>query len=1134
MTAPTPPSPGLPDLPGPAPTAVEAAGLADTPDPGAGGGGASGDGVGAAQAGLWTVEDYLATGNDSAGAKKLAGSAVAPLVAMARGYETIHEETFAGAMKRYPMPRRQTLQGRRFADAVARGDLLVMPWFTHDDIELAQRSGRQPKPATVQVRPSRPEVNARGREIKYEFVGGLGTPIGMHPAIPTSWIDSTPVVLLAEGLLKGDSALTGYLLAHGISRDELAWPSPGNSTSDRTSDRAAEIAGARTRLASLMQRIDRNDQVLVLTIGGVDNWKHNPEWRTINLVRRQVWLGVDGDVASNPNVHRATSELWEFVKTKQKAIPLLFAPSVPSSASASPTGSSAGGSAVPVSGATPEHGEANQRSQKIGIDDYLAEHGDWDQLVAMLAAGLPARPAGTQAEFVGQHRISPDGTSLQICKPIPDLRNPEGPPVGGTWEEVLPLGGRIVSVVAHRSPTPGEIATGRLGDGLAAELAAGTVTEEVEIELCWRDPADDDLQHRHVIHGPAEILNYPPDQWARYKADIPAAILRMPDWPPGKKIGEDWLKAMKAHRADEQQTRIRWGTMGWVPVEHGVPVFVIGDQIIGDTLGGPVGGPVGRPVGAHGRVSGGSSGWAGAEIAVGVTETELAGSTRFGVGPDDERDLDDHPDSEPNDQPNDQSYRDQVRRDIERTLDRFITAGAWTDRRVASTLFAAALRPALPLRPRAVIYVWGPPRKGKTYSAAMMMGFWSRNPGDFTDASLPGSANDTPAAMEIAVSRAPIWVVDDLAPSTSRQQSDREQSKIENLVRAVHNGTPRRRSDVNMSSRRVFPPRALVVITAENLLGVGSSNDRTIALPIGWGALAKSRTPTDRLEHLCYRDGAPARVTQALLKFIRMTARQDPDGWPGLYHQMTESLAVAQQAAEQHIKSATVGAGAGTGNPTRHAAMAGDLAVTLMWLYRLAHHVGVRDELKALLLGNKMIDDIYSLVGEHHRTSRNANPGRDLIEAIAGCLYRGRAHVRNALHPAQPPGDDDTAAMLGWDIALDDRSRAKGDTIGWLVEDPKHGPVVYFDQKAAFILAQNEYPTLVRAGQGHQASWAGVIGEGYAVDDLRRTGRDGKLLSTGRRRDKQVAGHVSGIPILLSAILNPAGTDDHPVQLDAA
>lgn len=993
----------------------------------------------------WEIPDYLPSGNDSAAARKLASSAVAPLIAMARGYETVHEDTLKDAYAKYPLPRRSTAQGRRIAEAVQRGDLLIMPWFTHDDIVDAEKSMKAPKPATVQIRPAKPELNDKGKEIKYEFVGGRGTPIGMHPAFPIGWIDTTPAVLLAEGLLKGDSALTGYLLANGCSRADLSW-----TDADATGDHSADVMTARARLSALLDRITPQERVLILTIGGVDNWKNNGEWRTIRLNDRETWIGIDGDVSSNPNVHRAASELWDFLKEKKKSRPILIAPTVP----------------------VPDEPD----TKKIGIDDYLADHGDWNGLLSMRTGELPSRPSGTDAEHVGTHRISEDGTRLEICKPVADPFNPDGDPIGGRWEEVLPLGGRILSRVERRLPTPEEVATGTLGAGVDGEAPW-----DVEIELSWKDPNDTNKICKHTIFAPGNILNYTPDLWDRHKAQIPAEILCSPFWPPSKKEGEEWLRAMKAHRNDEIQKRVRWDAMGWVPVENSVPAFIIGNQVIG------------------------SADSAEADIFPGIGEAELRGSSLFGVGVDDPRDLDDD------------TYREEIRANIENLIETYVLSGAWTDRKIASTVVAAGLRPALPIRPQSSVFCVGPPRKGKSYTAQTIMSFWGAKPDAFAS-SLPGSAKDTATAMELAVARSAIWVVDDLAPTSSRQQSEKEQATIADLVRNMFNGTAKRRSDQNMGTRQVYSPRALLVVTAENELEVSSARDRCVHINIGYGSLSPSTSPTQRVERVSHKEMVPAKVTQALIKYIRWIAKsRGANGdWRSVYDEMTQDHAAARNMAASRMKSN----GAVSGDTKRHADSAGDIAVSLMWLRRLAIDVGVRPDILDLIRTDNMIADVTDLVSQGHRESGSVSPGKALIEAIALVLYRKKAHVLNALHPAAAPGDETIAANLGWELLGENQSRPKGDTIGWYVNHETYGEVLYIDQKSAFTIAQREFPSMIPPGQGYRSSWASAVGEGFILNDLCRPGNGGKRLSTGRERNaKHTLHEIVGTPVLLSRIL---------------
>lgn len=1437
----------------------------------------------------WSPLDYVASGNFAASAAKLADSAVAPLVAAARGYETIDEETLAEASKRFGLPRKTTAQGKRIAEAVTRGDLLVMPWFTADDISMAAMSLREAKHTTIQFRPARPDVetlaSGKTRERKYEFVGGQKTPIGVHPSFDGEWINKAPVVLLAEGLLKGDSAITALLLHAGYTPTDLGFDGEGGTPA------------ARKRLSALLNTIPESERVLILTIGGVDNWKNNNEWRDLELRNRQVWVGVDGDVASNPNVFRSCTELWDFLTEKKKTRPSLIAPTV----------------------------QGSEGEKKIGIDDFLSKYGNWADLVLMLSPRLPAAPPSNDLENVGNHRISDDGTTLEVCEPIyTDAFNPDVA-TGGKWKDVLGLGGRILSTVAQRTPTGEEIKTGVLGAGANNDDADANC----EIEIAWKD--DQGTIQRHVISGPASILNYGPDQWDRNKAHVPAPILRNPDWPPPRKISEDWLRAIKANRAGDTAVRVRWDSMGWVPVEGTVPAFVVGDQVIGADDAPDI------------------------DILAGVTEAELAGANRFGVGDEPDGDFDDD------------DYRDQVRDDIELVIETFIYSGAWTDRKVASTVVAAALRPTLPIRPHTTCFLVGPPSKGKalpldaripvpvsakfptgwarnadlavgdavyapdgtltsvlflsdviddmdmyeftladgqkvtstashmwkvstkqsrsgyqrgkhasgrekrrveaarlrdlaagfsngdgvslpdmaatfgisygvlwslvrrsgipsetlvdvygdpeapahrkvtlypvgetllaladhvetgkgtimpvekvmtaaeiediprahapaihlgsaidtgdvdlpipaytlgawlgdgtsreagftcfdpeilvqikedgfdvtswaaeghgtitglspllraqgllnnkhipaaylrasaaqrlallqglmdtdgtisedqgqaeyvsvslplavsalelvrslgvkaklisgpatitetdpvtgektrrevglrhrvrftstldcfrltrkamrvreevssevtrlgilhverlapvpsrciqvehetgmfladgfvpthnSWTAAMMMGFWSRNPGDFSTSSLPGSAKDTAASIELAVARSPIWVVDDLAPASSRQQSEQEQSKIADLVRNIFNGSGKRRSNADMGSRKVHTPRALLVVTAENELQVPSARDRCVTLNIGWGALAKSSDPTNRVSEVCAEDGAPARVTQAVIRFLRAEAKRNPEGWRGLYELADGFLKKSQEDAATRMKKR----GAKPGDLKRHADLAGDLAVSLHWLRRVAQEVGCRSEILDLLTNDGMIGDVYDLVAMGHKANQGATQGRALVEAVASALFRKKAHILDAVDASRAPGGPNVAPMLGWEIGAEGTSRPKGDTIGWLVTNKDTGEQhVLLDQKAAFSIAQKEHPDLVPHGQGSRSSWNSVVGEGLVDDDLRRAGNTpGSKLNTARLRPGST--NLSGVPMPLAVLLARGDRESLEQSLD--
>lgn len=83
--------------------------------------------------------DYLPMGVEGDSAEKLIDSAVAPLVAAARGYRTLMESGYDQAIKDRILPGRGTAQGLRISGAFGRGgDVMLMPWFTGEDLFKAE------------------------------------------------------------------------------------------------------------------------------------------------------------------------------------------------------------------------------------------------------------------------------------------------------------------------------------------------------------------------------------------------------------------------------------------------------------------------------------------------------------------------------------------------------------------------------------------------------------------------------------------------------------------------------------------------------------------------------------------------------------------------------------------------------------------------------------------------------------------------------------------------------------------------------------------------------------------------------------------------------------------------------------
>lgn len=997
----------------------------------------------------WTARDYahFITGS---GADKLADSGVAPLVAAARGYKRLDETNYLAESKVMKVPAAKTVKGqaarlKRTIMAPGR-DGMQMPWYSVADIQIAHRDGAKAAPFTYQVRPAVPELNEHGKPIKYEFISSVATPLDVHPATPVDWLDSTPVVMFAEGMLKGDSALSAYLHANGVPYGELEFDPRDGDPVDR--------------LNALLTAIPAESRILITSIAGIWNTHQNPvDWREIRLKGREAWIAFDADTGINPAVHAAAFKLSESLETKSRMEPVKFLAPVVSKAD-------------------------DGTMAKAGIDDYLAKYGTWDMLLAGLNDSLPDAPPRAENEYNGAVRVAKDGFSTEECTAVMD--GPGGTIGSYAWKRVVDLGGRIKAMETRRQPTDDELRTGIFNPNVHIQDVDDSV---VEIEVAWTLGGKDD---KGVITGPKTILHFTPADWVRQKAIIPDNILCHPSWPPRAAKGEAWLSALKTNRTGETVQRTRWQQMGWVPVENSDPVFIIGDQIIGEA-------PEGSTV-------------------AGVGTGEIPVADMFGVGV-----------SPLGDDVEDEAVRESIRQDFRDVIDTYVTAGAWKDRSTAALVIAGALRPAIPLRPRSTIYLWGPKGKGKSWTAKAMMFFWAKRLSTWQD-QLPGSAKDTVAYIETCVSRTPIWVVDDLAPSPIKRQAEAEDGKLADLTRSIFNNATKGRMNADMSARKVNKPIAQLIITAENELTTPSAKERLIPAYLGNGKLAESREPTDAINDLAKERGVPARFTAHLIRFIRRTAINAPGGWAAYFGRLEEIRMDVQSATEAIMKEM----GTSSGSLERTASLAADVLLTFSVLEMFADELGMDDDFKVLFdLEEGMGKDIISLVSSAHADNMKSSPGTSLVRALSALLASGGAHVINVDDPSVPPvlGTEDSGAManhrLGWSAGSDGSLKANGPSIGTVVT--KDGEqIILFEVETAFAKAQAAFPNLIQHGQGTGSAWASIWDEKLNPDSVKRQKKtNGTWMNTVRLTLGSGTNRLrpTGVPVLVSTILSGGSTD---------
>lgn len=958
----------------------------------------------------WQALDYPWMAGTS-GADKLAHSAVAPLVARARDYIAVTPDSVQEALKAMRKKHAGNSNDRTWMrDVVGNGDVMVMPWCRVDHV-LAKRKAKRigTWADEYQVRPSVPFNGA-----KYLNFPGRPTVLDTHPSMPEEWIESSPNVVFVEGLLKGDAALSA-LLSSRFKRGDLECQD-------------MEPVAARHKLLEMLRTIPHSERSLIVSFIGVGNWHHNPEWTSLSLRKRNAVVAFDADCATNPQVWKQANKLMTFLSETKKAEEVTWVN-------------------LHTDGVA-----------KAGIDDFFAAGHQWRELEGLQEYDLPPKPAG--ANYQGETlRVSDAGTSVEAY-----ISDPNG---AGGWQEIVPIGGRVLSVVSERTPEDEELITGRLNPERAV---LDDPEARVRIEVSWIDEDDGETQ-TVIVEGSAELLTTEPARWGSLTPapEIPVALSFHPQWPP-RKMGAHWLQAIKGYRRDDVIAKTRWGRMGWVPQPATNPVFVVGNSTCG----------------ALGPVPG---------LEPGVTEADLNGADRFGF-------IAEKLDEE--------AWRMQAKEDIEELLRAYIHSGVWTSSDMAWTILALALRPAMPLHTNTSAFFVGPRRKGKSWSAGAVMAFWHPRPGVWAGDALPGSASDTIASTEYAIARTPIWVSDDLAPSVSRQKAESTEDAMANMIRNVHNRAAKRRMDKNMKSREVNMPHALLIVTAENDFSVASASDRTVILRFSDGALGHNIDPvTDMVKS----SPIPARCIGHLVRFFSIYAEAD---WEKAMRQLMakkteEARLFVDMFSHAHSGSTLV----------RHSLMAADLMVGLSVFLGLAKYLGVDSSLlpQSESGEHEARAGVFNQVLQGYQEQRETSPGRAAFEAIQALLSAGRVHIEDLEHADGIP-EEGIARFLGW--------RRRGDTwepsgpcIGWCIT--KNGrPCVILDPSNAFNEAKRFHPELIPPGSRQTSSFIAMWDEGYAIPEeegwSRKARGDRKIDYRIRTNYKNRT--YTGIPIFLSDLMS--------------
>ena len=990
---------------------------------------------------LWGNDAYPAVLQE-AWADQFRNWGISPEVAASRGYSVILGEGEKPAGLKEMRISGATRQGKRLRSSLAgTGPVaLILPWHSVESVRKKAEEGATD--TRLEIRPLRPGAG----HPEQELVGGAAFPVGLHPAVPAEWIDSAPRIVIVAGVLNADALVSAYLRSLGFE-------------DFKNTKNGSHEAGL---LQGFMASIPVEKRVLILSVTSADvRVESFIRLALLGMHDREGWIITDTVGSQDPLNYRQLTDLQSQLLQKEVFSSVGFMTFTPVSES-------------PESGST-----------HTALALSLGAGGTWEALENSSVQALPVLSQQELAVGFGDWRIHSSGTFTEEYVSPSD--GSYGAAQGaGRWRRVLDLGGRILTLKEERAPTDHEIRTGCV-DPKASRQA--DTEHSVELEVSWLD-RDNATVQRHVVRGPKRILNHSPHDWDQYNAVIPDEVLLHPSWPPIRKQGENWLKAVKANSGNRVMKQIRWMQMGWVPTNVGLPAFIVGDQVVAD------------PAIAD-------------SVVAGIGEKELGVAPHFGVG------------EAPSVDWNSSADRDTVRETFRSVMNAYVDAKVWTEPSTAALVLAAALRPVVPLRPKSTLFLFGPKGKGKSWTARAMMYFWARDKPDWQDR-LPGSAMDTMAFTEKAVSMSPIWVMDDLAPSTSRRQSESATAKLEDLTRNIFNNSAKGRMNADMSSKKTNKPMAQFIATAENELTTPSVKERLIPIYMGEGKLNPDYRSTERINEMAREDGTQAQFTGYLIRFVQHQGARADGGWEGYTSSLTRKL------ADLRSEAMTVMAGLGSSQAAcqRASSLAADVLLTFVVLQEMATELGMGELFIARFGAKSMRRSVIELVHSAHLDNQSAAPGHSIVRALSSLLNSNGANIVSASDPSAPPiGQDDPDHAtknhkLGWSGSHKGLV-PNGLTIGTLVrktlkDTNEEKWVILFDLETAFKAAQEAYPKLIPYGQNAATAWAGVWDEGLAA---RVTRNKNKNRFTNSHRMRYGETNINGCPVDIDVLFNGGPVD---------
>jgi hypothetical protein len=365
--------------------------------------------------------------------------------------------------------------------------------------------------------------------------------------------------------------------------------------------------------------------------------------------------------------------------------------------------------------------------------------------------------------------------------------------------------------------------------------------------------------------------------------------------------------------------------------------------------------------------------------------------------------------------------------------------------------------------PDFALWLWGATGSFKSTIAALALSHF----GSFSDTNLPGSFESTANAQErlLFLLKDTVAVVDDWRPAVSRGDASEMDRKAQRLLRAVGNRQGRGRMTSDTALRRSYPPRGVVIATAE-ALPEGPAFESAAARAL---SINVSREDVD-IHRLSELQGHREVLAHAQVGYIN---------WVGdRYEKLSQRIPAHREGLRDLLRGELAGSHPRT--PDATAALLS--ALTALEAY--ARSVGALDKESGKEFLSRARAGVIEAAKAHTEATKGGDPATRFVEILRSLFEAGRVYVKDKETGQRPPGCE----QLGWEKADDEaaspyRPKRGADFVGWTADIH-----LYLDREAAYA-AVASFATRggIPFGIKPRALWGALKRTGTSLADEGRT-----------------------------------------------